>query len=102
MEAHIIIYIRKIRGGIDLKKYIRISSWIVDFIFFIFLCVRIHYPKSYPPLDKYFFILIGIYIGMNLLVSKYKLLEPREEHFIGYTLKGLVFIVPMLYSLFIL
>ncbi len=85
-----------------MKRYIRISSWIADIIFFIFLCIRLHYPKSYPPLDKYFFVLICIYIGVNLLVSKYKILEPREEHIIEYTLKILVFIVPILYGIFVL
>ena len=85
-----------------MEKYIRIGSWITDIIFCAFLFIRIHYPKSYPPLDKYFFALICVYVCVNLLVSKYKILEPRKEHLFEYTLKSLVFVIPMLYSFFIL
>ncbi len=85
-----------------MKRYIRIISWITDIYFFVFLCIRLHYPKSYPPLDKYFFVNFCLYIVVNILVSKYKILEPREEHIIEYTLKILAFIVPMLYGTFVL
>ena len=68
----------------------------------VFWFARIHYPKSYPPLDKYAIVLLVLLVVNAILLHKTKVYEPKKEHILEHAIMGSLIVSPALYALLVL
>jgi hypothetical protein len=83
------------RVGEKLIMLFRIYYTLFHVALFAFLMVRIHYPRQYPPLDKYLPVFYILFVIANPLIRKYGKIEiSKVEHIVMI----LSFLLPMVYG----
>ena len=77
----------------------KIFDIVVLTIWCVFMTIRGNYPRHYPPLDNYTFIVIILFLLNMINVYINKLYTPRKEHLLKYIISDILVVFPIIYPL---
>lgn len=80
------------------NKIYKILDMILLVVWCIFMTIRSNFPKSYPPMDKYFLLLIILLIVDSINLKKNDIYSHWKDDIENQIIRGLLFIIPFVYA----